>query len=354
MFPLTCNAIGDIVTLASLVFDIIRALNETRGSVLEYRVLAGELNAMHTMLTAVDRVVRDTADETLRYEILKEVDRCGQDVQNALARIIKFSALGHAGTPVHSPRIKLARQWYKLEWRFLQRGAFQAVRAEMQTATQRLTALLVISNADGAARFRMSLSAQFRALAERDAAQFRAIARMTEMLSEVKDAARHDLDRDFVNELFMSAPSDVDRKTVAVAVLCVAVCAGHMSDHTVQTALLLVAICILLRPGERKGNALVRDVLYTERNAVTLFDALGRRFVLPIELCRSYELLHATLTSLFSRTNGRWFVETHAYDIMDLQTATVASPNNWSTVVRIGAKIEMPNVREQEQSRDVM
>lgn len=304
MFPLTCNAIGDIVTLASLVFDIIRALNETRGSALEYRVLAGELNAMHTMLTAVERVVQDTANERLRYEILKEVDRCGQDVQNALARIIKFSALGHAGTPVHSQRIYLARQWYKLEWRFIQRGALQAVRAEMQTATQRLTALLVISNAyvpthlislsaeschrDGAARFRMSLSVHFRALAERDAAHFRAIGRMTEMLSEV--ATRHDLDRDFVSELFMNAPSDVDRKTVAVAVLCVAVCAGHMSDHTVQTALLLVAICILLRPGERKGSALVRDVSYTERNAVTLFDALGRRFVLPIELCRSYEV----------------------------------------------------------------
>ena len=53
------------------------------------------------------------------------------------------------------------------------------------------------------------------------------------------------------------------------------------------------------------------------------------------------KLFHATLGSLFSRTNGQYFVETHACDIMDLHTANVISPDVWSTIIRNGAKIEM-------------
>ena len=147
MFPITCNALGDIVTLAALVLDIIHALNESRGSASDYRILVGELNAMHTMLTAVERVARDTVNDALRFEILREVDRCGTDVQGALTRIVKFSALGHSSTKSDSPRVCLARQWYKLEWRFSHRDEVQTARQELMMATQRLTTLLVISNA---------------------------------------------------------------------------------------------------------------------------------------------------------------------------------------------------------------
>ena len=135
------------MTLASLVLDVIRALNETRGSPSEYRSLVSDLHSMHTLLVAVSRVASDSSDNALRDEILSEVNRCGLNVQDALARIAKFSALGHGGGTPQPRRVRVARQWYKLEWRFAKRGDAQAVRAELQAATQRLTALLVVSNA---------------------------------------------------------------------------------------------------------------------------------------------------------------------------------------------------------------
>lgn len=147
MFSITCNAVGDIATLAALVLDVVQAFNEARGSTSEYRTLAIELHSMHTLLIAISRLANESEDNALRDEIVSEVDRCGLNVQSALARIAKFSVLGRAAETGDARRVRFARQWYKLEWRFVQRGDAQAVRAELQAATQRLTVLLVVSNA---------------------------------------------------------------------------------------------------------------------------------------------------------------------------------------------------------------
>ena len=80
----------------------------------------------------------------LREEIIREVDECGQDVQEALKRVAKFSAIDTLGDGV---RARAARTRYKLEWRFSRRDEVQTARQELMMATQRLTTLLVISNA---------------------------------------------------------------------------------------------------------------------------------------------------------------------------------------------------------------
>lgn len=147
MIPITCNAVGDILAIATLVLDIARALNESRGSPSDYRTLVGELNSLNIVLSSVGRVAQFTADVGLRAEIVREVDRCGQDVQRALDRVFKFSALSRDNDTNDALYIKLMRQWYKLEWRFGHRGPMKEVRADLAAATQRLAAYLVVSNA---------------------------------------------------------------------------------------------------------------------------------------------------------------------------------------------------------------
>ena len=145
--PITCNAVGDILALATLVLDIIHALNDARGSPAEYRKFKSDPNAIHTMLTAAARIAKDTFDDVLRDEIVREVDECGQDIQQALARVAKFSTLDGNGGAASGLRVKLKRHWHKVEWCLLQRDETQAVRKELALATQRLTTLLVISEA---------------------------------------------------------------------------------------------------------------------------------------------------------------------------------------------------------------
>ena len=144
MIPITCNAVGDIHALAALVLDAMRALNDARGSAAEHRRFKSELKGLHTILEAAARVAKDSADGALREEIIREVDECGQDVQEALKRVAKFSAID---TPGDGFRARAERARYKLEWRFSRRDEVQTARQELMRATQRMTTLLVISNA---------------------------------------------------------------------------------------------------------------------------------------------------------------------------------------------------------------
>lgn len=147
MFPITCNAVGDIAALATLVMDVAHALNDTRGSSSEYHAFADELNAMHVMLTSAARIAEDSMDGSLRDQIIRTVDQCGVDIQQVLARIAKFSPLDHDGAIGDGLRLKMKRNWYKVEWRLLQRDEAQTFRKELAMVTRRLTALLVISDA---------------------------------------------------------------------------------------------------------------------------------------------------------------------------------------------------------------
>lgn len=99
------------------------------------------------VLASAGRVASLTSDVLLRDQIVSEVNRCGNDVRRALEQVAKFSVLGHNESVDHVFRIELKRQWYKLEWRFIYHGNVEAIRGELASATQRLTAYLVVSNA---------------------------------------------------------------------------------------------------------------------------------------------------------------------------------------------------------------
>ena len=144
MIPITCNAVGDILALATLVLDVIRALNDAKGSASEYRVFFDELNGLHTILASAARVAKDSVDDALREQIIREVDQCGRNAQDSLARVVDFSAIDTIGDGL---RALAARTRYKLQWRFFRRDQAQIVRRELATAIQRLTLLLVVSNA---------------------------------------------------------------------------------------------------------------------------------------------------------------------------------------------------------------
>ena len=159
MIPITCNAVGDIIALTTLVLDAIRALNDARGSAAEHRRFKNELKGLHTILEAAARVANDSANGALREEIIREVDECGQDVQEALRRVAKFSAMGDSGDGL---RARATRTRYKLEWRFARRDEVQTARKELAMATQRLTTLLVLSNACAQPRAVCMLCADWR------------------------------------------------------------------------------------------------------------------------------------------------------------------------------------------------
>ena len=146
MFPITCNAVGDILALAGLALDMAKALNEIHGSPASYRALRSELESLHIVLASVHRAAELTNDTLLREQIVSQIKRYEYSIRSALERIAKFSALGRAGAADDSVPVKVKRQWYKIEWR-LRQGSIDSIRDELASVTQRLATYLAVSNA---------------------------------------------------------------------------------------------------------------------------------------------------------------------------------------------------------------
>ncbi|KAI0032226.1 hypothetical protein K488DRAFT_70778 [Vararia minispora EC-137] len=118
MFPITCNAVGDIVAIAQLLLNAHAALSEARGSHKDFRDLSDELQYFSDVLSATAGVVRESEDEALRSNVLEQVQK-GCDVINTMAqRIIKFTPLGESLSSDVDFGERLRRGLLKLEWRF--------------------------------------------------------------------------------------------------------------------------------------------------------------------------------------------------------------------------------------------
>ncbi|VDB87230.1 unnamed protein product [Peniophora sp. CBMAI 1063] len=328
MIPITCNAVGDILALATLFLDIARALDESRGSPAKWRALNSELKSLHIVLASVARVAENTTDTLLRGEIVREVNRCGDDVRRALERAAEFSVLGRDESPDDVCSIRMKRQWYKLKWRFGYHGSAESIREELAAAIQRLTAYLVVSNADKIHSLGASITEQFTAtsaqictlllqqfeiVAMRDAERSRTVnghieSRRDRQLSAESTRASSGSSGDVFYGLDSS-------KAAAAALLCLAICTMHDTSRAFHSALLLAAFAIVMKGMARDSFTVSLDVRYGKSNSVLLDDAMGRQLVLPIELCETPQLLHATLVNLFSPTSGSWFINSRNYAV---------------------------------------
>ncbi|VDB87234.1 unnamed protein product [Peniophora sp. CBMAI 1063] len=350
MVPITCNAVGDILALAELVIDVVRALNDARGAPAEYRAFNQELNSLHAILLTATRIAKNTDDPVLREEIIRNVDQCGRDVQASLARVADLSALSDDAGSTSGMRDRFRRNRYKLVWRFKHRDEAQTFRQELATATQRLTMLFVLSHTNGAVSFRTNVLNKMDALVSQHGDLSDTIHRHTVLAIRRRNTPhRHD---GLVRDLYECLPEGVDSQVAVIAVLCAAICAMGPYDQVTPKALLLVLIYLLSRSSGKRDHALALDVAYSEINSVTLLDALGRKLTLPFELCGTYEMFHSTLVNLFAQTNGRWFIDSRRYTLRLLlsphpsiyeitQRLYPIDAINWASIVIPGSKLEM-------------
>ncbi|KZV61788.1 hypothetical protein PENSPDRAFT_670797 [Peniophora sp. CONT] len=249
---LTCNAVGDIIAIAELLLNVARALKEVKKAPAEYRRFCAELDSLSTVLSAAAQMSEGTSSAELLPATLLEVNRCMLDVQVALDYIAKFSPLDSDEIANAPLRVKLKRQWYKLEWRFATRATAQEAGSRIAASIQRLTAYIVISNAGVLANFRAAFEDQFDAyttflcmvlfehfanVAAQQAALRRALATgNTAILDELRAISQSDAFPQGVNS----------HMAAAVAVLVAAICTRNETSDAVHTTLLATAVGILL------------------------------------------------------------------------------------------------------------
>ena len=90
----TFGSVGDVVSLCSLIKDLVRAFDQSRGSSAEYQDIVSELRAFEEMLTQVkafcDRLDPSAEFEGFRQRVNSKADQCQLALEKFLKRIEKF------------------------------------------------------------------------------------------------------------------------------------------------------------------------------------------------------------------------------------------------------------------------
>jgi predicted molibdopterin-dependent oxidoreductase YjgC len=136
-------SVGDFVSCASLIGDIIRALNDCKGSKPEYQALSETLQSLSQALT-VSHVVYLQWDTAVLHPQYRDnasalLEGMGKVRQKCLDLMQKFldKAQPYTDAFLRERGSRVTRDWRKVTWLF-QKGDVKALREELNTHLQTL------------------------------------------------------------------------------------------------------------------------------------------------------------------------------------------------------------------------
>lgn len=123
MFPITCNAFGDIVAVAQIICSLAKALKDSNGATQDYRDFAHGLEMTATVIQEVHSLAHNSSYETVRDVVLDNTRRCCADLQRAneltsgFESLIRAQSSGVSGS--NGVVGRLSRGAHKLRWHFM-------------------------------------------------------------------------------------------------------------------------------------------------------------------------------------------------------------------------------------------
>ena len=149
MFPITCNAFGDIVAVVNILYSIYTSLDEARGSAAEFASFKREIWELRSDLHVLMRVAENSPTEDFRKQIVAEVNECCSVIYDALSCLTEFHVLGSdilAESNVRDFEARLSRTWKKLRWRFNKRKQAAELSVRLKERRSRLEFYLQVFN----------------------------------------------------------------------------------------------------------------------------------------------------------------------------------------------------------------
>ena len=150
MFPITCNAFGDIIAVAQLIRDIATALDEVRGATSGYRAFVQQLHTTATIIDEAHRLVHGRPASSLQAAILDEVRGCCADLERAEERTSGFEAFlpsnGSQAPGSYKLRDRLSRGAKMLQWRFQRSPETKDLSQALHNRCLRIQTLLTLLN----------------------------------------------------------------------------------------------------------------------------------------------------------------------------------------------------------------
>jgi hypothetical protein len=144
-FGLSFGAVGDFISITVLIKDIIVALDDTRGSAKQYRVLVQDLDTPRLTLKAVQQAFEDpsltNSLEDLSKLVLVTVSQINDCLNTFLDQIRKYEhSLGPGVTKTNNSLAAIGR---RIQWKSTEKE-IDKFRAEVMGCTSALKVLLEV------------------------------------------------------------------------------------------------------------------------------------------------------------------------------------------------------------------
>jgi hypothetical protein len=144
--PITFGSVGDIISISLIVKDLVKALDDSRGSAAEYQEVIRELWSLDRVLLEVEHLSRNSEQTIELYALWATTKRatveCRRSIENFLEKIKKYekSLGGHAsghtirGVPM------------KIRWLLTQSDELEKFKAVINAHCSSLSMLLITAN----------------------------------------------------------------------------------------------------------------------------------------------------------------------------------------------------------------
>ncbi|OCL03673.1 hypothetical protein AOQ84DRAFT_302355 [Glonium stellatum] len=144
--PITFGSVGDIISLCGIIQNLVKALDDARGSVHEYRDIVEELRILETAIKEVKRLSSENSDVLELVPLFQTAHRgaaqCQQNLEGFLGSVAKYKRHFQEGGSESVIKANIA----KAKWQIMQRNELVNFRAHISAHTTSMSVLLSALN----------------------------------------------------------------------------------------------------------------------------------------------------------------------------------------------------------------
>ena len=142
----TFGSVGDIISVCIVIKDLVKALDDSRGSSAEYQEIIRELSALDRVLLEVELLwtTCEPANDlnAIRETVHYKADQCRKSIQAFLKKVEKYGPNlrdGGSGSLVRDATMKV-------RWQFAHADELTKFRAEINAHCSAINMLLLTAN----------------------------------------------------------------------------------------------------------------------------------------------------------------------------------------------------------------
>ena len=140
--PITFGSVGDIISLSLLIKDLVKCLDESRGSSKEYQAVIRELWSLDHALLEVELLLRSCTQTVELSDLCKSANRCAEQCRDCVEdfrdKIKKYQRALQGGSTRNMVRETTA----KIRWHISEKDDLAAFRAVITAHCSSLNILL--------------------------------------------------------------------------------------------------------------------------------------------------------------------------------------------------------------------